>query len=209
MADASITTEARAASGGDITIEADLLVDLLRSSITTSVSGGTGSGGNITIDPQFLILDQSRIIARADQGQGGNIRIVAGQLIRSPDSVIDASSNLGIDGIIAIDSPEVDIAEELQALPQAYLDLANELLPRCGARRARDGVGSFVVAGTAPLADSPDGPLAARPVPPESIERAGNPSATQSTTVLVRLTRDDSPVGLLIGCAHSAAVPET
>jgi large exoprotein involved in heme utilization and adhesion len=35
------------------------------------------TGGNITIDPQYVILNDSQIIANAYEGTGGNIRIIA------------------------------------------------------------------------------------------------------------------------------------
>jgi hypothetical protein len=36
------------------------------------------NGGNITIDPQFVVLDHSSIIAQAIEGHGGDITINAG-----------------------------------------------------------------------------------------------------------------------------------
>ena len=77
--------------GGDVTLAAGRLFDLRNSAVTTSVAGGTGSGGNIFIDPPLMVLDNSRIEANAQRGAGGNITIRAGQLIRTPDSVIQAS----------------------------------------------------------------------------------------------------------------------
>ncbi len=47
------------------------------SQVSTSVAGGTGGGGNITIDPQFVILQNSQIIAQAIGGSGGEINVIS------------------------------------------------------------------------------------------------------------------------------------
>jgi len=51
------------------------LLYLSHSQVTTSVAGGSGTGGNITIDPVFIVLDSSDIIANAYEGSGGNISL--------------------------------------------------------------------------------------------------------------------------------------
>src|ERR1019366_8607517 len=83
---ATISTEASVANGGDISINVGGIMSLRRSSITTSVEGALGNGGNIAIDPRFLILNQAVIQANAVGGNGGNISIVADQIVQSADS---------------------------------------------------------------------------------------------------------------------------
>ena len=140
---ASVTTEAQDASGGQIAITARDAVVLQDASITTSVLDGTGGGGDVTIDPEFVILDRSQIIARAFEGPGGNIRIHAGTFLASPDSILDASSELGIDGNVVIDSPNPELTGKLAALPQSFLNASELLADPCLARTATEG--SFVV----------------------------------------------------------------
>jgi len=41
---------------------------LKEGSITTSVKKEYGNGGNITLNPEFIVLDNSKIIAQADSG---------------------------------------------------------------------------------------------------------------------------------------------
>ncbi len=152
----SVTTAAQQADGGDIIISAQRLVDLRGSDITATVNSGIGSGGNINIDPQFVVLNHSRITANAFGGPGGNIRIVAGNFIASADSVVEASSAQNIAGTVEIDSPDIDISAGISQLPKSFLD-AGALLPaRCG---ARGGQSSFVVAGRGGVALDPDGYL--------------------------------------------------
>jgi large exoprotein involved in heme utilization and adhesion len=89
---------------------------LLSSKISTSVNGQTGNGGDITIDPQFVVLDNSEIIAQAIQGHGGDITIDAGEFIKSADSLVSASSALGISGTVELIGPRVDLNGALTSL---------------------------------------------------------------------------------------------
>jgi len=179
--DSAITTAAQAASGGNIFINAGPLLEvdgslttvepyrgaasgeivLLRDSeITTSVTSGTGSGGNITIDPVFVVLDASRIVARADAGAGGNIVIRADFFVPSADSVVDASAGpAGIDGTVLIESPAVDLVSPLATLPRSFLDASGLMRERCAARPSGEPVGSFLVSPRG-LRPSPDAYLA-------------------------------------------------
>ena len=100
-----VTTQATVSDGGNVQLTAKDRVYLYKAGITTSVESGLGGGGNITIDPQFVILNQSNILANAFGGPGGNITIVADNLISSAQSSIDASSALGINGTVNISSP--------------------------------------------------------------------------------------------------------
>jgi large exoprotein involved in heme utilization and adhesion len=130
----SITTEADEASGGNIDLHVGKLIYLKDSSITTSVLGGSGNGGNITIDPKILLLDHSTIAANAIEGHGGNINIVADNFIQSPDSTITASSQLGLSGAIAISSPETDIVQRLVAIGATFVDPSQQLSASCASR---------------------------------------------------------------------------
>jgi large exoprotein involved in heme utilization and adhesion len=67
-------------------------------------------------------------------------------LFKSPDSLIDASSGLGVDGAVEIEAPDTDISAGMVALPTAFLDVASLLSERCSVRQAED-VSSFVVIG--------------------------------------------------------------
>jgi len=138
-----ITSAAAQAVGGNIRISASTLIDLQDSKITTSVHGGKGNGGNITIEhPNFVILDKSKIVAQADEGYGGNIRIAAEQFIKSPDSLISASSRLGLDGEVRIDSPAVDLDAMLILLPGGYVEAQ---LKKCNIKEELDNPNTFTV----------------------------------------------------------------
>lgn len=153
---ASITTEAAQADGGNISIFASERVYLYNSQITTSVGTGRGNGGNISIDPQFVVLNNSRIVANAFGGNGGNINIVAGNFIASPDSVVDASSQLGISGSITITAPKADVAGGVGVLTASFFDASALLRSNCGARAGRMA-SSFTGTGRGGLPAAPGG----------------------------------------------------
>jgi len=106
------------ASGGDIKLTIlNLLYLQGNSGISTSVQGGKDNGGNITIkNPTFVVMNQGKIKAQADEGHGGDIRIIAEQFIASPDSLVSASSRFGLDGSVEINSPEENVTEGMLAL---------------------------------------------------------------------------------------------
>ncbi|MBN2373982.1 filamentous hemagglutinin N-terminal domain-containing protein [bacterium] len=141
-----ITTEAKCADGGNIQIHAQRLVDLKNSQITTSVKGGAGNGGNIMIDPVFVILNKSRIIADAEAGRGGNINIVCDVFVSSSESIVRASSRLGIDGIVEIDAPVVDISGRLAVLPDSLKDFVLFFPKQC-AEREDDEESYLIISG--------------------------------------------------------------
>ena len=153
----SIATEALSSDGGNITITAPRLVELINGRITTSVGSGQGNGGNILIDPDFVVLQSSQIIANAFGGTGGNIDIIAGFLIVSPDSLIDASSALGVDGFVRTTAPDSDVSAGLAVLPASYLDAASKLQAGCGAAQA--GQSSLTQIGRGGVPPDPGGYL--------------------------------------------------
>lgn len=150
----SIRTQATESDGGNITITAPRLIHLVDSRVTTSVESGVGSGGNIFIDPQFMVLQNSQIVANAYGGPGGNIHIIAGQFLSDPASDISASSALGIDGSVNIEAPDSDVSADLAALPASFLDASRMMQAGCGAARA--GLSSLVEVGRGGLPPAPD-----------------------------------------------------
>ena len=151
---ASVTTEASQADGGNITLQAKDIIYLKDSAITASVKRG-GNGGNIDIDPVFTILGNSRIIAQAEDGTGGNINITTDYLLVSGNSLIDASSNTGIDGQVLIEALDSEVLSSVETLPTKFLDAASILSKPCASRADRQGI-QFVVREYEVLPQSPD-----------------------------------------------------
>ncbi|MCP4702170.1 MAG: filamentous hemagglutinin N-terminal domain-containing protein [Gammaproteobacteria bacterium] len=120
-------------SGGNVSANAVKLIYLRDSELTASVGDGMGNGGNIDIDPNFVILDGSLLKANAYGGDGGNITITAGHYVESAASLVQASSQLGIDGEIRINASKNDVSKGL-VLP-TDLDKGSTLLKdRCAMR---------------------------------------------------------------------------
>ncbi|MDQ6961299.1 MAG: filamentous hemagglutinin N-terminal domain-containing protein [Mariprofundaceae bacterium] len=128
-----ISTEALLGGGGLMILNARNMLRMEDSLISSQVGSGLGSGGDIRIDPIFVVLNNSVISANAVGGNGGNIRIVAGQLVQSAGSQITASSQFGLDGNIFIDSPEVDVSQGLSDLPVSFLDTSKWATKVCQA----------------------------------------------------------------------------
>jgi large exoprotein involved in heme utilization and adhesion len=191
---AAISTEAETstASGGNITLKVGDFLHLMSGEITTSVKGETGNGGNITIDPQFVVLDQSSIIAQAIEGHGGNITINAGEFIASSDSVISASSALGISGTIEIIGPRVDLNGALVVL-SSELRSATQVLRNSCAAQAGLPQSSLVEGGRGGLPQDPDATLpalyiAGRDMSANSRAVSGPPPPTPAQQTTARLT---------------------
>jgi filamentous hemagglutinin family protein len=182
MQNASITTEATLADGGNISITTTgSLVHLIDSEITTSVRSGVGSGGNITIDSDLVILDDSRILAQAFGGPGGNITINAdvflvnsgGMIPTSLDGIVDASSERSTSGVIDIQATVTDVSSTVSQLPEAPLRATELLRASCAARFAGGKASSLVLAGRDGLPIQPGGLL---PSPLYLANEAGTPS---------------------------------
>ncbi len=60
-------------------------------------------------------------------GPGGNISIVSDFFFASPDSLIEASSALGITGTVAISAPETDLSAGVTVLTSTLMDAAERL----------------------------------------------------------------------------------
>jgi large exoprotein involved in heme utilization and adhesion len=149
LTNGSVVTRATQADGGNIQITTPTLLRLRDSTITAVVGGGAGTvGGNITIDPQFVLLQNSQIIANAFAGTGGTIDIQAQQVfLADPLSRVSATSTLGINGRVNIQAPVTNISGAVAPLPQAFAQPAELLRSRCAERLWEGTVSRFVVGG--------------------------------------------------------------
>jgi filamentous hemagglutinin family protein len=156
LGNSSVKTEAAQTSGGNIDIQAIDRVRLVNSSISTSVLGGGGSGGNITIDPDVVVLQNSRVIAQAVQGAGGNITITTPLFLADSSSLVSASSQVGLNGTVTIQSPTSNVSGSLGPLASKPSQAQALLTQRCAAL-ASGQASSFVVAGREQLPADPGG----------------------------------------------------
>jgi filamentous hemagglutinin family protein len=153
----SVTTQASQASGGNITIQATDSIRLVNSQLSTSVQGGPNTaGGNITLDPAVVTLQNSQVTAQAFQGQGGNINIIAGTFLADQSSVVSASSQFGLSGTVNIQSPLSNLSGTLATLAQRPLQAQPLLTQRCAAQ-LNGQLSSLVIAGRDSLPTEPGG----------------------------------------------------
>ena len=163
---AELTAETASGRGGNITLrDVDLLQ--LRNGSRISTTAGTrragGNGGNIAFDSGFIVAvpnENSDIRANAFSGKGGTVDITSEELFgireREADtnlSDITASSELGVQGDININTPNVDPSRGLVQLPIAPIDASNQIAQRCPING--DVAGEFVITGRGGVPSNP------------------------------------------------------
>jgi large exoprotein involved in heme utilization and adhesion len=134
-------------------------VQLQDSEVTTSVRGGGGDAGNLTLESSLVIAEGSQMVANAFEGRGGNIGIGAEVFLADPASLVSASSALGIQGTVNIQAPVTSLSGTLAPLPQAFMHVAALLPARCAARLSGGQTSSLVVGGRDGLPLEPGGLL--------------------------------------------------
>ena len=157
LKDQSSITVSGGRNGGEIRINAPDLVYLLDSSITATAGGvgGSGTGGNITIDPQFIVLQNSFISANAAIGQGGNIKLVSDFLFNSDLSNNNITATGTTNGTVNITAPQLDLGSELITLPTSLLSAESQLQERCTAL-LRGDFSSFISIGRGGTEPAPE-----------------------------------------------------
>jgi filamentous hemagglutinin family protein len=162
MQNSAITTQAGQGAGGGnikVTTSRAATVRLQNSKISASVADGPGGGGNISIDPQFVILQHSQILAQAAQGQGGAITIIASLFLPDAISIVNADSGSGVNGTVTIQSPNAPASGKIQPLGKSPLQATSLLNQRC-ASLAGGEFSSFTVTGRDSLPTEPGSWLA-------------------------------------------------
>jgi len=178
-----LITETGSGRGGNIELYVDDLTLLRDRSLISASAGGFADGGNVTIEtPDGFVIavlsENSDIVASADAGDGGAARARATGVFgfrqfrgrRTPESDFTASSVLGIDGVVEIDTEEREF-EELEATP-----VTAEIAQGCAVRDSQTQ-SEFIITGRGGL--------------PSRSEEAIAPDAVQVDLV----TRDTEQVG--------------
>ncbi|MEM1254722.1 MAG: filamentous hemagglutinin N-terminal domain-containing protein [Cyanobacteria bacterium P01_H01_bin.21] len=159
LVNGTINAATQSGAGGNVTLQAPVLLLTDGSSINTNAQNA--DGGNIDIDTVFLIaLENSDITANADQGRGGQVSITAQSILGTtfretltPDSDITATSELGpeFSGVVELNTPELEPDSGLVELPATVNDLTNQIVAGCPA----DSNNRFVVGGQNGLPTNP------------------------------------------------------
>ena len=149
--DSSVTTKSEHAGGGNIEINARDRFRLVNSQVNASAFL---DGGNITIDPRLVLLQNSQILAQSIHGNGGNITITTPLFLSDQSSFVSASSQFGLNGTVTIQSPTSNLSGSLGTLTSKPSQVHNLLTQRCAAL-ANGQASSFVVAGREQLPSDP------------------------------------------------------
>ncbi|VEP13445.1 putative Filamentous hemagglutinin family N-terminal domain [Hyella patelloides LEGE 07179] len=126
-----ISAATEAGSGGNIDLVVTENITLRDNSLISARAFNEADGGNLNIDTEFILAYPSRgdgndILASAQQGQGGTIRIRAESLLGIQERAIfennntndiNASSGInGLDGTVSIETPETNSLQEILEL---------------------------------------------------------------------------------------------
>ena len=199
----TLEAETRLGEGGNITLGINDNLIMREESLISAQAFEKANGGNINIDAEFIIAFPSQIngndiIARAEQGQGGNIKITAESVfnIKEREAIdgngtndIDASSEFGLDGNVSIFTPDTNIL-------QADIELPNNVVePETLGANACSGGGeteasSFTVKGKGGVPPVPTEPFMADPLIPD-----GKPITMKEETDLTSLLVEEIEQG--------------
>jgi filamentous hemagglutinin family protein len=164
-----ITSSTASGQGGEIAIASQQL--LLRNGSTISATAGnSGNGGNIRLNTQYLVApapENSDIIATALRGNGGQIQIVADQILGirprstlTAQSDINASSVFGSNGNVTVSGPTFNSIVPTLGLPTQLSNADRPLVVNC----QLDPNQAFNISGRGGLPDNPTAPLRDRRV---------------------------------------------
>ena len=140
-----LETEAAQEFGGNIKLTASNLIFLNNAQILSSVDSvnqtGATLGGNINIDPDFIVLINSQIRADAEQGQGGTISLVADNIFRdlfNPNSTTEITAKSGpgnVEGSINIQAPIQNLSQAIAPLPESIVEVAALYSAQCAGQK--------------------------------------------------------------------------
>ena len=155
-----LQAEVAAGNQGNIFLMADSLLLMLRGALISTNAANEATGGNIIIEaPVILGLGNSDIVSNAVQGDGGNIAITTQALLglqfrdfQTPENDITASSQAGVNGLVQINTAELEPRQDRITLTSELIDSSDQVSTSCLV--AADN--SFTVSGRSGLPNSPD-----------------------------------------------------
>jgi filamentous hemagglutinin family protein len=124
-----------------------------------TTAGGKGDGGNININAPIIVgVDNSDIVANASNGRGGNINIqtqgIFGLKFRdqqTPENDITASSGIGVNGTVEVKNVGVDPNSGLVELSTTLIDSNQQVATACSGTQGS----SFVITGRGGIPQNP------------------------------------------------------
>jgi filamentous hemagglutinin family protein len=157
LSSGSVISTSAGDNGGDITLHVGQLLYLTDSNIqayagvvSTPGQQAGGTGGDIGIDPLFVVLDNSLISANelSGIGQDGNITNTANYFFTS-DSILHAT------GTIETTPPDLDLAGSLAFLPANLVSAENRLRESC-AQSVNHEFSTLILVGRGGIESAPE-----------------------------------------------------
>lgn len=156
MFDSRLSTNALRARGGDIVVRTlGSEIFLTRSRIEAS-AGADGRGGDVLLDSDFIVLEESALLATAVDGNGGQIDIFADAVVSDFFSTISADSETGNAGTVNIEAPDNDMNAVVAAQDASPLVVPELVSDRC-APGAEAG-SRLIVRPSTPVRSLPESP---------------------------------------------------
>jgi filamentous hemagglutinin family protein len=181
-------------------------------STSAGLNSGGGNGGNITINAGLVVdglSDNSDIDANAGQGNGGNIAVNAEGILgiakreqQTPQSDITATSNGGgVNGEINLSTPSLDPTQGVAELPSTVVDASQLIAQGCraGNRPVTERLGEFVITGRGGLPPIPSSIGSSETVitnwavAPSRVEASSNREADRTTRNSAITTQTSDP----------------
>ena len=157
---------------GNITLQIAETLTLQQDSLISARATGDAIGGNIDINAEFIIAfpssgNGSDIIASADQGMGGEIKITAEALLgieerraiegnRTND--VDASSEFGLDGNVTFNVPDINNFQDTGELSSNVVSAESVSQNACAAA----GESGLILKGRGGVPPAPNLPLSSQ-----------------------------------------------
>jgi filamentous hemagglutinin family protein len=157
--DASLQAKVNGGNQGNIQLQARDLLLLRQGSQIVASATGISTGGNIIINAPVIVgLENSDIVANAVEGRGGNIQITTQGIIglkyrdrTTPENDITASSEFGVNGTVDVNNVGVDPNSGLVKLSTTLIDSNQQVAAACSGTQSS----SFVITGRGGVPKNP------------------------------------------------------
>ncbi|MGL5942631.1 MAG: filamentous hemagglutinin N-terminal domain-containing protein [Waterburya sp.] len=170
-----ILAETAFGEGGNINLKIDDTLTMRNNSLISAQASNNANGGNVDIDANFIVAfpnqidgNGSDIIASAAEGNGGRITINTESLLgiearkavdNNRTNDIDASSDFGLDGTVAIFTPDINPIQGATELPSNIVEAEQATAQACQASRETEAKNSLIVRGKGGIPATPVQPL--------------------------------------------------
>jgi filamentous hemagglutinin family protein len=210
--ESSLLASTPVGTGGNIALEIAKVLSLKSNSTISAEATGDADGGNVNINAKFVVAfpddgNGNDIIARAEDGVGGNVNITAEQVFNlepgeatpgNGTNDIDVSSVFGLAGEVNIRTFTDDLLQGASELPENPVEPEQTVAQACSSQGIAEGENSFTVTGKGGVPPEPTDPFTADVINIEgeaSVEQLQNRSSAGEENPLVNPRQQ--PQGIL------------